>query len=372
MRVLVTDGRYKHALAAVRALGRENIEVVVGTQRKGICSYSKFCSSTHTYPSPSNEEVFISSILKCIKDENIDVLIPIGYETNRAISKNKAIFQGKVGLLLSDFEKMSLAGDKSRTAQLAREVGVPTPREYELGDPEITFPLVVKDRLGAGKVRYINTKEELEGINLNNVVVQEYVMGEGYGFFALMKGGVAKAIFMHKRLREYPITGGPSTMAESVYDPQLEKEGLKMLEALKWDGVAMVEFKKDARSGEFKLMEVNPKFWGSLDLAIASGVNFPSLMAKLTLGEDFPPIRDYLIGVKFRWVFPDDLMYHLAMPSKLGEFVTDFFDRGIRDNLDRDDIIPNIIQIVETVPKVYSLLRSKKLRYPQGRPMVRK
>lgn len=67
---------------------------------------------------------------------------------------------------------------------------------------------------------------------------------------------------MHKRMREYPITGGSSTAAESMYDPELRDLGLTLLKALDWHGVAMVEFKKDSRDGKYKLMEINPKFWG--------------------------------------------------------------------------------------------------------------
>jgi predicted ATP-grasp superfamily ATP-dependent carboligase len=78
---------------------------------------------------------------------------------------------------------------------------------------------------------------------------------------------------MHRRIREYPITGGASTAAESFYDPALRDLRLTLLRALNWHGVAMVEFKKDQRDGTHKL--INAKFWGSLDLAIAAGVDFP-------------------------------------------------------------------------------------------------
>lgn len=86
---------------------------------------------------------------------------------------------------------------------------------------------------------------------------------------------------MHKRIRELYTMGGPSTCAISVYDPKLLDYGLKILGALNWHGIAMVEFKKDSKDGTFKLMEINPKFWGSLDLAIASGIDFPYLLYKM-------------------------------------------------------------------------------------------
>ena len=92
----------------------------------------------------------------------------------------------------------------------------------------------------------------------------------------------------------------------------------------------MVEFKKDTRDGQFKLMEINPKFWGSLDLAIAAGVDFPYLAARMAAEGDIDPVEDYRVGVRFRWVF-DDAMRTLAAPGDLGAFVRDFFDRGASD-----------------------------------------
>ena len=94
---------------------------------------------------------------------------------------------------------------------------------------------------------------------------------------------------MHRRIRERLVMGGPSTCAESVYDSKLLDYGLRVLKNLKWHGVAMVEFKKDSIDGEFKLMEINPKFWGSLDLAIASGVDFPYLLYNMTIRWRYKP-----------------------------------------------------------------------------------
>jgi len=73
---------------------------------------------------------------------------------------------------------------------------------------------------------------------------------------------------MHHRLREDPPTGGQSTAARAYFSEQLKEYGLRLLQALRWHGAAMVEFKLDSRSGQFVLMEINGKFWGSLELAL--------------------------------------------------------------------------------------------------------
>jgi predicted ATP-grasp superfamily ATP-dependent carboligase len=201
-------------------------------------------------------------------------------------------------------------------------------------------------------------------------MLQEYVPGEAYGFFALFNQGKVRATFMHRRIREYPVTGGPSTTAESVYDPELKALGLRLLEALNWHGVAMVEFKKDSRDGGFTLLEINPKFWGSLGLAIASGVDFPYLAARMAVEGDVEPVSDYRVGVRFRWPLPDDVLHVLANPRAAAAFLRDSFDRNVRSDLSLSDARPNLFQVLLTFQAIASRLRHGNLRYPDGVPEV--
>ena len=146
-------------------------------------------------------------------------------------------------------------------------------------------------------------------------LIQESIprKGEAFGVSALFnKDSKLRAVFVHKRLREYPVTGGPSTLRESVKNPKVQELGLKLLKALDWVGVAMVEFKVDPRDGEPKLMEINPRFWGSLQLAILSGVDFPYLIYRMAKEGDVKPILDYKIGVRCRWMFPGDFIHFLS------------------------------------------------------------
>lgn len=106
---------------------------------------------------------------------------------------------------------------------------------------------------------------------MSNVLVLD---GDAYGVSVLFNKGEQRAIFTHKRLREYPISGGPSTLRESIRYPEIEEYALDLLTALNWHGVAMVEFRVDARDGKPKLIEINPGFWTGLPLAIYAGVDF--------------------------------------------------------------------------------------------------
>jgi predicted ATP-grasp superfamily ATP-dependent carboligase len=137
-------------------------------------------------------------------------------------------------------------------------------------------------------------------------LIQERIVGPGTGLFVLCDRGRVIASFAHRRLREKPPSGGVSVLCESIAaDPALVAEASRLLEPLEWHGVAMLEYKRDRRSGAPFLMEVNGRFWGSLQLAIDAGVDFPSLCVQLALGEAPQVPQSYTVGTKSRWLLGD-------------------------------------------------------------------
>jgi len=174
---------------------------------------------------------------------------------------------------------------------------------------KVAYPVVIKprDSTSSRGVQYAHSEEELIRIYRrfiksydNSALIQEYIPGDGYGVSVLFNQGELRALFTHRRLREYPITGGPSTLRESVRHPEMERIAVKLLEYMEWHGVAMVEFKLDKRTNRPVLIEVNPRFWGSINQAIASGVNFPYLLYKMATEGDIEPVLKYKLGVKTR------------------------------------------------------------------------
>ena len=101
----------------------------------------------------------------------------------------------------------------------------------------------------------------------------------------------------------HPATGGVSILAETTDEPALLKSAVKLMEVLRWNGPADVEFKIDERDGIPKLLEVNTRFWGGLDLAIQAGVDFPHLTCELAVGRDFRVAGDYRVGLRYAWPF---------------------------------------------------------------------
>ena len=186
---------------------------------------------------------------------------------------------------------------------------------------ELRFPLVLKPsrsvREGAGGtlakllVAHAADADELWsrlaelGSPAFPLMLQERVVGPGVGVSLLVWDGRTIAHFMHRRLREHPPAGGVSVYAESTApDMGLVERAAALLERFGWRGVAMVELKVDATTGTPYLMEVNGRFWGSLQLAIDAGVDFPALLVSAARGR-VETVSDYRPGVRFRWWWGD-------------------------------------------------------------------
>ena len=216
---------------------------------------------------------------------------------------------------------------------------------------KVKYPMVIKakDEKGLGRIRYVITHSEEELITKYHYMhkiqeyplIQEYIRGPGVGFFTLFNGdSEPRAVFCHKRIREFPVTGGQSTFCESFRDERLIEYGSKLLKAMNWYGIAMVEFKMDDRDDEPKLMEVNPRFWGSIALPVYSGVDFPYLLVRLAVDGDIEPAMTYREGVKLRFLFTDltaTIQYlSSSQPKKMSylrQFIRDIFTRNVYDGI---------------------------------------
>ena len=339
MSVFITSARSKAVLSAIRSIGKQKIRVVAGDVYKnsiGFCS--KYCFKSFLYPSPENEKIFIDSLYRVVKGEGIEVLIPGHDDTTYVISKYKELFEDIVTVPIPDMEVLVKAYDKYKTILSAEEIGIPVPKTYHVENEkdlrkllkEVSYPLVIKPRFqnkgyGAYGVAYVYSSKELlriySKISFNDYVIQEFIPG-GSEKMRMVNALFDKrshlvAIFTAKKHRSHPITGGSTTLGESIWDPKLAELGMKLLKAWRWYGLAEIEFKLDPRDGELKLIEVNPRFWTYIDLPIACGVDFPYLLYKIATGERVKFMKKYRIGVKFVNPIADPLAaFKILMKSK--------------------------------------------------------
>lgn len=384
IRVLLTDASHKNALAVLRHLGPSNkyeFHVTsVFPRYLSLCFYSKYAKKKIRLKcNRENIDEYAEELLKVVKLNNYDVLLPVGQYTYLTVSKYKQEFEAYVNLVVPEWEKMKIASRKHVTFEFAKRIGIPTPKSFVVEDEnglernDFKFPVVLKssDFPGGRSVVYCNNRrqlfikfDKLRRKSKTKILLQEFIPGTGHGFYALYRNGKMLAYFMHKRVKEYPKTGGPSVVAESFYDKKLFKYGKKIIDKLKWNGPIMAEFRLDERDNEYKLLELNPKLWGSLDLTIEAGVNIPEMIIRIALNESVEMNKTYQY-VRYKWLIPDELKYTLAYFSFKN--VIDFLDvRGSKTNLYFHDPIPFIPQIMKGLIEGISAIFSRNVRYPQG------
>jgi predicted ATP-grasp superfamily ATP-dependent carboligase len=342
-KILVTDGNSRAALAITRSLGSKGYCIYVGERvKRSLSSSSKYCYKSVLYPDPVSEyQDFCETIKQIVKESQIDLVIPVTDVCVFPITKMGE--DGELGCQspLVNNETMRLAADKSELIKLSQQLGIAVPlsqtlekkTDLNLDALEIPFPVVIKPSRSRvmidGKwiftsVSYAKDKDELLDI-LNNtdkqlypIILQERVSGKGLGAFYCYDNGVCTAKFSHRRIREKPPSGGVSVLRESVQiDPIVDEQSQSLLSQLNWHGVAMVEYKYDQKNNIPYFMEVNGRFWGSLQLAIDAGVDFPNMLVNIMQKRQVEYTEEYKIGVKTRWLWGDiDLLMMLLFKSK--------------------------------------------------------
>lgn len=330
--VLVTDGEQRAALAVVRSLGRAGHRVIVtATGPRSLAGSSRFAAQREAAPEPLADPAgYARRIAELVERWKVDVLLPVTDASLEAVLGKPGGWNG-VALPFAELHRARQASDKALLTSLAPTVGIAVPEQLKLGSSaersglrteRLKFPLVIKparsiagdSRGGLVKLGVLHAADPdqlhraLDRIPDSGypVLLQQRIVGPGIGIFLLMWNGGIIASFSHRRIREKPPAGGVSVYRESIpADPELVARSRALLELVHWQGVAMIEFKVDARSGTPYLMEINGRFWGSLQLAIDAGVDFPALLVDLALGQAVAPPGGYRVGVRSRWWWGD-------------------------------------------------------------------
>ena len=333
MRVLVLDGNQNQAVAAVRSLAAAGHVVLVGDSTSwNKAGWSRSAHESFRYPSPQRQaEAFVGRIAELVAAESRTFVLPMTEATTLALSLHRdRIFSAGGRMVLPSHEQVLRAFDKQQTTELARSLGIAVPKtilianrdDAERAARSLEYPVVLKPRASeelcrqgnvrtGGRPRYARTPADFESAyedisqRSSGVLVQQYVEGEGTGYFALMHNGELRAEFAHRRIRDvYPTGSGSAVRVSREPEPEIRRAGLAMLEALRWHGVAMVEFRWAAGQAPV-FMEVNGRFWNSLPLACYAGVDFPALLADMAEHGDVPPANGYRSGVRCRWFLGD-------------------------------------------------------------------
>jgi predicted ATP-grasp superfamily ATP-dependent carboligase len=262
-----------------------------------------------------------------------------------AIARLRKEVAPRVHMALMGVNDILRAHEKTKTLELARELGIRAPVTYAPQDSEelasvggkVSYPCILKPRCGTGaRATYlVHTEEELRqryaALPAENDLVydyrpliQEYVPGSVHDVGALFCRGEPRVLFSQQRLRMRPAIGGPGVDNVTTDEPDLRESAAALLAALQWHGPAQVEFKRDARDGLPTLLEINPRFWGTIELAVRAGLDFPWLTARLAREGDVESVTGYRIGLRCRWVRADDAGWLPGVFRFGSQNVTDF------------------------------------------------
>ncbi|MFC6905792.1 ATP-grasp domain-containing protein [Halalkalicoccus tibetensis] len=379
-RVLLLDAHRNQSLYFARSLNKRGIGVTAGCRsRLAPGLLTKHTDEKYLYPDPNeNAEQFVEHLIQFLQQRPHTAVIPMADRTHTILSKHKdRIAETNTLVGVEDWEKFAIGNNKIALVEIAQTCSVPVPNTHtpdsiedirQLKD-EISYPVLLKPRVTTvqdangryreariGEDNYVESPSELvatfnsfleegEYYQHDPPFIQEIIPGETVATGALAKNGEIRAAFQEKRLRTYPIEGGVGAVRTGIHEPEMFAYAQDIVAALDWTGPVYVEFMQTP-DREFYLIEVNGRYWGSLGLAVNSGIDFPWYHYQQLRGDDFEKDYSYRIGVRQRRLFYTDIKWMLAKLSagEIGAvptFIRSFFDTT-DDVLQLDDPLPAV------------------------------
>lgn len=329
MTVLITDAKYRMVPALIESLGKAGYEIAVcQIKNQGIPLgfYSKYASYKKELEDDSFQPLLaLCQELSSLKKEKI-ILLPVGAKTLLMVSKNRDYFEPFCHLCIPSVDALAATNDKETVHQAALQNHIAVPesfiRQNEQGTDDflksIPLPCVVKPKYGekyglssAERYRIAYSFETLQQAYNRffsfgeEPIVQKYITGFGVGISLVMdENSEPRSVICHQRIREYPISGGPSTSCRSFYDKTLVEQAISLLKYFNFTGIAMVEFKGDFKTG-FYLLEINPRIWGTFPLVRAAHSDFAQCWCRAACKESFPFRPNYQTGVTMKFTISE-------------------------------------------------------------------
>ena len=382
MKILVVGGLSKSPIAGIRALARagHQVDAAVLLREGRSSSLLRFCSRyasrKFSLINPLDDEAaFTARLLEIVRGGSYDAILPWTHAPCIAVTRRRAEFAQYTGLALPEYEDFMRVHDKEEMHRYLRDAGFDLPEIYEytsiddLRNQNIRYPVAIKARRYSGVargIRYANTPDELErGVrdlesirspnedmdDFSHPFVQEYIPGKGHDGLFLFNRGKMRAAVTQVRHETYPLSGGVGITNITTDEPALRDFGRQLLETLNWHGPCQVEVKKDLRDGKYKLMEINPRFWGTVDLSVKAGINFPELTARMAVDGDVPETYDFQVGVRYRFLYPQTFMVVAQNKGnrlrRLSNLV-DVLGKRTHSEVDIRDLGPNLLEMAQT------------------------
>lgn len=384
MSVIVTNAKNRIAYNVAKSLGQRGIEVYTSDFVRVSMSFASRYSKGHfLYPSPFKDQAaFINSIIDNSNRLGSDTVIPV-FEETFLISKYKNQLEKHVNLAVPEYEQILAVHNKDRMESIANTLGIPVPRSCAALEARRDFsavkgfryPLLLKPKQGgggwsimeiatSGELEMILSEDNLSGVGWERFIIQEKIKGEVHCVAMLFRKGEYRARVTYKQVRDFPVGKGQATFRVSLHNENAEGYLKKILEHLSWHGVCQADFVVDSATGTPYLIDINPRFWGSLAQAMAAGVDFPYLVYMIATKGDVEPVKDFKAGVYTRWLggeLRSFLPILMSSSNKLG-FMKEFFiakyPNVIYDDFSLEDPFPFFTWLFDSA---YRIMRSRSL-----------
>jgi len=331
-KVLILDAHLRAALASIRSLGKKDITIDCASEKEfPIGFFSKYCKKRIIFHDPNlHPKIFIKDLINTLRKDNYDCVIAFSTPSAFLLAKHREMLSKYTNVSSPNFDVFLQAYDKKNVIEKAMKHGIACPKTYDFdtlkNNDKCISQVVIKPRKqhGAGIFICSSIKEFPEYYKkmseaFGPCYVQEFIPNGGeLGVYILLSNkSELKAVTLQRRIRSISPNGGISTFRETIkYNSQLVDISLKILQSINWVGPAMVEFRIDAKDNIPKFIEINPRFWGSLQLSIKAGVDFPHLLYKMLTEGNIEPQLDYKENVQCRWFFGDLTNFRLT-PNKI-------------------------------------------------------
>jgi protein-tyrosine-phosphatase/biotin carboxylase len=317
-KVLVLGDDSRAFLAVVRSLGRHGLEVHAAPFDHGSAALrSRYIAAVHRLP-PYNldAEAWVRAVRLLLDEQGFALVVPCDDRSILPLHRHRAALGG-TRLALPNEAAFTAFFDKLRTRELAARAGVAVAAGEQLAPGaeaadlvrRFGLPLAVKPRnsfdlaqiASRRTVSIVQTEAALaaalaEITHPEHYLVEAFFRGEGVGVSILAAEGEVLQAFQHQRVQESGPTGGSTYRVSVALEPMLLHAVQALAREAALHGVAMFEFRQDMATREAILIEVNARFWGSLPLAIAAGIDFPAQLYDLLAEGKRHPRVAYRVG----------------------------------------------------------------------------
>ncbi|HWM62708.1 MAG TPA: ATP-grasp domain-containing protein [Solirubrobacterales bacterium] len=370
---IVLGGDYQ-GLGIVRSLGRHGVPVCVIDDEHSIARVSRYTGCWARIADLGDEEKLVEDLLRIGRERGLEgwVLFPTRDETVAAIARNRERLAGVFRVPTAGWETIRWAWDKRSTYELAESLGVPAPRTWQpasldqLEEIDAQPPFAVKPAIKehffyatGAKAWRADSVEELRDlvakatdiVGSGEVLVQELIPGDGqqqYAYCALYEDGEPVATMVARRLRQHPPEfGRASTYVETIDEPQVEELSRRLLGHIRFSGLVELEFKRDPRTGAFKLLDFNARTWGYHTIAGQAGVDFPYLLYRRQLEQPVEPqrTRSGVSWVRILTDLPTAIAEICRGRLRAGDYLRSLRRAQVEAVFSREDPLPGLAEL---------------------------